>query len=101
MNPRVISADWHDRYVNFAIAPQFFKTVRHSSVTSENHARPSATAGLEQVAVVAPIRVPLFARAPVFYRERNNVHLVAIRGLEIFPFVPIELGHAAESSSSQ
>ena len=72
LNPRVISANRHDRDVDGAMSSDFCETVRHRSIASENDPQPFS---LEQIAIVATICVPPFSRAPVIHRQGTNIDL--------------------------
>src|SRR5436309_13513665 len=94
-DPRVVSADGHDCDIDMPVLAQFYKTVRHCSITGEDDPPPPAFAGLQQIAVVAAVSVPPLARAPVLHREGSNVDL-ARSSFERLAFAPIELGDVTE-----
>src|SRR5438128_8316951 len=97
-DPRVVSANRHDREIDLAVSPQFSETVRHCGIARKNDPPPFS---LEQITVVAAIRVALLPGAPVFHREGTNVHLADGGGLETLPLAPPEFGDVTEPCSSQ
>src|SRR6516225_11415405 len=69
-NPRVVSADGHDREIDRSVSPQFGEAFCHCSISGENDP-PSIS--LEQITIVAAIVVTPLARAPMFHRNRGDL----------------------------
>src|SRR6478672_4207801 len=96
-DPRVVSANGHDREIDLSTSSQVCETVRHCGITRENDA-PSVS--LEQITIVATISVALFSRAPVVHTESDDIDLAGC-GPNTLGFSPIELCDLAKACSSQ
>src|SRR5215472_14814505 len=74
MDPRIVSANGHDRQVNRSMRAQFSKTICKSSITGKKNA---AIVSFQQITVIAAVKVapPPRPRTPVFYRYSEDVDL--------------------------
>src|SRR6266403_1002402 len=96
-NPWIISADGHNGDIDFAVASQFCKVIRHCGITAENDAAPVS---LEQITVITAISIPPFSRAPVVHSESSNIDLAG-SSLKTPGFAPAEFGDVTKACSSQ
>ena len=92
-DPRVVSANRHDREIDLAVSSQFCETVRHCGIARKNDPPPFS---LEQITVVAAIRVALLPGAPVFHPQSDDIN-VASGSLESRPLVPTKLSDVAQT----
>ena len=72
MDPRIVSADRHDRQIDGTGSAQLRKRIAQRGVARKNDA---TVISLENVAVVTAIDVALLPRAPMFDAERGDVDL--------------------------
>src|SRR5215467_1745025 len=96
-NPGVVSSNGHDRQIDWSVRAQFSKAIGKSGVASKKNA---VAVSLQQITVVATVRVASPSRAPVFYRHGNDVDLTH-RSLQGSLLVPIQFCGIAQTRPSK
>ena len=92
-DPRVVSANWHDRQIDAALFTQVGKTVRYRRVSGENDA---TAISFQEIAVVAAVSIPLLSRAPMFHAESEDVDLAG-GSIDPLTLAPAKFTHVAQS----